>query len=111
MKLLKRIEDRPVNPPREYLGAEVQARHAQEREDAPAVDPEAAFWDVVNIVALDGEQERMPALLEREDGHTVIYANRDHVISGDPGTGKSWLALIAAKATVAKGGRVFVARL
>ena len=52
------------------------------------------------------EQARLPALLTREDGETLVYANKLTTIIGEPGCGKSWLALFSAMAAIDRGGRV-----
>ena len=50
--------------------------------------------------------ERLPAILERDDGETVIYAQRFTSIYGEPAGGKSWAALIVALEAARRGGRV-----
>ena len=37
---------------------------------------------------------KLPALVERVDGETVLYAHKLTTIVGEPGFGKSWLALL-----------------
>ena len=100
---------RPVKPSREYLGEEVQAGHAQEREDAPAVDPAAAFWDACIVVEDDGEGNDTPALLETTDGRTLLPALHSNSIIGHAGSGKSWLLLDVIRNAIEKGGRVVYA--
>ena len=43
----------------------------------------------------DAETDRLPAVLERSDGETVLYAAKTNVLHGTPGSGKSWIAMIA----------------
>ena len=54
----------------------------------------------------DADTERLPAVVERQDGETVLYAGKLNSIFGVPGSGKSWIALIAAHEAVLRGGRV-----
>ena len=56
-------------------------------------------------VSLDVPQ-RQPAILRRSDGETVLYAGKLSTLFGEPGCGKSWVALIAAQRVVHAGGRV-----
>ena len=46
-----------------------------------------------------------PALLTRSDGETLLYAGCLSTVYGSPNSGKSWIALLAARATIAAGGR------
>ena len=47
-----------------------------------------------------------PALLTRDDGETLLYARRFNSIFGEPGGGKSWVALMAIIAAIRENGRV-----
>jgi hypothetical protein len=47
----------------------------------------------------------LPAVVERTDGATVLYAGKLNWVFGWPGGGKSWLALIACHFAVLRGGR------
>ena len=48
---------------------------------------------------------KLPAMLERSDGETLIYDGKLNSIFGEPGGGKSWVALITAVSKVRTGGR------
>ena len=47
-----------------------------------------------------------PAILERNDGRTLLYAGKLNSVFGEPGVGKSWVALVGAVSALRKGGRV-----
>ena len=49
--------------------------------------------------------ERQPCILERSDGAAILYAGRFSTLHGEPGCGKSWVALIAAGKAIERGGR------
>jgi hypothetical protein len=51
----------------------------------------------------DGLDSIPPATLARTDGPCLLYAGAVHSISGEPESGKSWVALIAAAQEIAKG--------
>ena len=53
-----------------------------------------------------GSGEKQAALWRRDDGETLIYSGRTSAIFGLPGSGKSWLGLMVAKATIEQGARV-----
>ena len=49
---------------------------------------------------------KLPALLARDDGETLLYEGRLNTVFGQPGTGKTWIAIIAVIANVRSGARV-----
>ena len=49
---------------------------------------------------------RLPAMLERDDGETVLYEGKLNTLVGEPAQGKTWVALIAAIASARRGARV-----
>lgn len=51
-------------------------------------------------------ETKLPAVLQRSDGETLLYAGKLNSVFGTPGSGKSWIALIMAEQTVHQGGRV-----
>lgn len=57
-------------------------------------------------LSLAGTQEPIPSTIMRDDGATILYEGKLNSVYGQPGTGKSWFALMACKATVDGGGRV-----
>ena len=48
-----------------------------------------------------------PALLTRDDGETLLYEGRLNSIFGEPGCGKTWLAVWAAAGAAKAGSRVW----
>ena len=50
----------------------------------------------------------LPALLKRQDGATILYAGKLNWLFGIPGSGKSWVAIIAANEAILCGGRVLI---
>ena len=74
-----------------------------DRNDAdPGVNP----LDALRIPVTDEPSVPQPCILETEDGGSVLYAGRFSSVHGEPGTGKSWVGLIASGESIRKGGRV-----
>ncbi len=67
-----------------------------------------ALYDYARTVDLDNlsDAPTEPALLQRDDGATVIYAGKTSSLHGPPGVGKSFLALRTAQEAMGNGGRV-----
>ncbi|GAA2037457.1 hypothetical protein GCM10009740_31590 [Terrabacter terrae] len=69
----------------------------------PGVDHAAtSSWapvDLAGIIA-NGEILEQPTQLARTDGQCLLYPSAVHSISGEPESGKSWIALIAAAQTL-----------
>ena len=61
-------------------------------------------------VAWDDELDLspLPALLQRDDGGTILYASKLNWIFGLPSSGKTWLSIIALEQATLCGGRVLV---
>ncbi len=74
---------------------------AQAREGLDAL---SAFDAHAQTVTLD--QTPVLAALSRDDGHPLMYADKTNCLYGQPGTGKSWLALLSAKQVLDRGARV-----
>ena len=76
----------------------------------PAQDGETPIWGGLasfeRTFSPDADTGPLPALMERTDGATVIYAGKLNSIFGTPGSGKSWVSLIAVDNAVMKGGNV-----
>lgn len=63
------------------------------------------FEDVAAV--LRGEvDEVQPTILRRDDGQALIYPGLTHWLMGEPGKGKTWVALYAAAEVLADGGTV-----
>lgn len=64
-------------------------------------------WEWVDLgTILDGTYDPpTPTIGARSDGTNLIYPGRVHSIAGEPGGGKTWLALHLIAETIANGGR------
>lgn len=72
--------------------------------DGPA---EPTSWRPVDLAdALAGRDLPAPELLERSDGHRMLYRGRVHWFQGESEACKSWLALLAVAQILAAGGAV-----
>ena len=76
--------------------------------DLPAGDAEEIDIDTfTSTFDFSANAGRLPALLQRSDGETVLYAKgKLNSIFGLPGTGKSWIAIMAIIEAVMRGGHV-----
>ena len=74
--------------------------------DAGPAGPENLTFEQLHLPITDAPIEPLPAILVRDDGATVLYAQRFSSLHGEPGCGKSWMALIASGEAIKKGGRV-----
>lgn len=77
---------------------------------AEAEPPPAEGWPIASAAdinaVLDGTFERpRPELMIRTDGMGMMYRGRVHSLAGEPGGGKTWLALYAVKQVLDGGGR------
>ena len=75
----------------------------------PGIDnTPTSTWAPVNIADIleHGEDIQQPTLLARVDGHHLLYPAAVHSISGEPESGKTWVALIAATQHLRDGGHV-----
>lgn len=65
-------------------------------------------WAPLDLEAvLRGEEvDPPPCLLARSDGNYLLYAGAVHTLSGEPGSGKTWVTLIAAVQELAQGATV-----
>lgn len=57
-------------------------------------------WIDLAEVLANGWNPPVPEMLQREDGKALFYRGMVHSIAGEPGTGKSWIALAAVAETV-----------
>ena len=74
---------------------------------APDIGPGEGLDAFTASFDFDAETHRLPSLLERTDGATVVYAGgKLTILHGTPGSGKSWIALIIANEAVLRGGNV-----
>jgi hypothetical protein len=63
----------------------------------PSAQTGPSQWVPLDLdpVLAGGEIDPPPALLARNDGRFLLYDHAVHTISGEPGSGKTWLTLIA----------------
>ena len=68
-------------------------------------------WDTFNAMTMKVERAtigKLPAILSRTDGRTILYAQRVNTIAARPNGGKSWIAIKVAIEVVERGGRVLM---
>lgn len=96
---VKNVPSRGVNPiitgisgPERATNEPSQDEEENEEDDEPDRDPTDPFdiADLMEGVILERES---PTMLERTDGKFLIYPGRFHSIYGEPGHGKTWVAL------------------
>lgn len=65
-------------------------------------------WDDVDIadVLANGEPDPQPTHLARTDGRMLLYPQAVHSISGEPESGKTWIALLAVRQALEAGEHV-----
>lgn len=70
--------------------------------------PAPTSWQPVDLQAvLAGKHlDPPPAMLHRTDGVALLYAGGVHAVSGEPESGKTWVALLAAVELLAAGHNV-----
>ena len=71
----------------------------------PQDAPPLTLADFTREVSLIGA-ERLPSAFTRSDGATLLYQGVANTIYGEPSTGKSWIALMAAIEQIRAGGQV-----
>ena len=100
---------------RDLAQKERAGARAQVREDAAdaaaAIDPTAEVepdWDAFDAMTMDVVRStigKLPAILTRTDGRTILYAGRVNTVAARPNGGKSWIAIKTAIEVVERGGR------
>ncbi len=62
-------------------------------------------WEPRDVgAAIRGEKVAVePTVLQRSDGRCLMYSAQTNLIFGDPGTGKSWVALVVAAQEITAG--------
>lgn len=66
-------------------------------------------WEPVNLTALLAQEHLTgpePTTLTRRDGTALLYPGAIHSISGEPGSGKTWVAILAAHQQITTGNNV-----
>lgn len=77
--------------------------------DIVSPPPGDALGEPVDLGALMLGEDRptdQPTILARDDGACLLYAGAVNGVHGEPGSGKSWLALLAARQVAERGGYV-----
>jgi hypothetical protein len=75
----------------------------------PAVSTTGAHpWAPVDLTEIlaNGETLEQPTVLERVDGFALLYPGTVHSVAGEPETGKSWVAILAAAQELKAGAHV-----
>ena len=76
-----------------------------EATDLANVEPD---WDTFDGMTMDVVRStigKLPAILTRTDGRTILYAGRTNTVAARPNGGKSWIAIKTAIEVVERGGR------
>jgi len=82
---------------------------APERHEGDEEPPEADHgWTLIDWhpIHAEGYEAPVPDLLTLTDGNALLYRGRVNSLFGEPGGGKSWVALAACAQVVKAGGRV-----
>jgi len=66
----------------------------------------AESWEPRNLIALNAAPPSPPSLVQTQQGEGVLYRGVTHMISGEPESLKSWIALIAAVEEIQAGRNV-----
>ncbi len=72
----------------------------------PGLDPVHHEWEPVSLDEIldHGDTAMQPTILARSDGVCLLYPGSFHSISGEPESGKSWLAQMACAQVLVGGG-------
>ena len=84
------------------------AYEADEGGQAATVEPD---WDTFDSMTMDVVRStigKLPAILSRTDGRTILYAQKVNTVAARPNGGKSWLAIKVAMEVVSRRGRVLM---
>ena len=75
---------------------------------AAATTRDTTTWEPINLArAIAGEGDTLePTILARTDGARLLYPGKVHSFVGEPESGKSWLATLAATQVMGHGGHV-----
>ena len=65
--------------------------------------PMATADDIAAVIAGDWHPP-MPTVLTRSDGMGLLYPGRVHSLAGEPGSGKTWIGLLAVAQVIEAGG-------
>ena len=85
-----------------------------------AFEANEALWEAIDRAELDsiaiesfkhtrplaGDAPKLPAVFTRSDGSTLLYESKLNSLFGEPGLGKTWVALMVVIEAVGNGSRV-----
>lgn len=77
----------------------------EDEEEEPDRDPTDPF-DIADLMEGMVLERESPTMLERKDGKCLIYPGRLHSIYGEPGHGKTWVALHLVREQLQRGNTV-----
>lgn len=71
----------------------------------PAADDTTNTWAPVDIAQILASNEKGPTatILTRRDGKALLYPHAVHSVAGEPGSGKTWVALVAVAQELEQG--------
>lgn len=101
---LELVEHARTGAEARITGETLPALEELQRTRAVAEHPFTSLKAALEAEGDDGE----PVLLHRSDGKALLYAGALNYFHGEPGKGKSWVALWAAYAAIKSGLRVVV---
>ena len=76
--------------------------------DLANVEPDWEAFDGMTMDVVRSTIGKMPAILSRTDGRTILYAQKVNTVAARPNGGKSWVAIKTAIEVVERGGRVLM---
>ena len=76
--------------------------------EATEVEPDWEAFEGMTMDVVRAAIGKMPALLSRTDGRTILYAQKVNTVASRPNGGKSWIAIKTAMQAVERGGRVLM---
>ena len=72
------------------------------------VEPDWEAYDAMTMDVVRSTIGKLPAILSRTDGRTILYAQKVNTVAARPNGGKSWVAIKCAIEVVERGGRVLM---
>ena len=107
------LVDRERTVKERELSRRERRQDGYDAQDAEATEPAAVEpdWDTFDAMRMDVVRStigKLPAILSRTDGRTILYAQKVNTIAARPNGGKSWLAIKCAVEVVERGGRVLM---
>ena len=72
------------------------------------IEPDWEAFDGMTMDVVRSTIGKLPAILTRTDGRTILYAQKVNTVAARPNGGKSWVAIKCAIEAVERGGRVLM---